>query len=307
MSMSREKNLDKRLALNTKRLTVVPRKPNTIELDPSDLMNKAVTEIDAQLSVIYGYIAMALAMRQHKAAMENVETPPPAPPRVATPNPDSRAPDCSGTVTIRDPRRNPNALPANPPKKVIWVAGSAVNNAREIIDRCPFGIALTVFREEFEKLHVECDAHSYAKALQRLKSTKHVIIYKKRLFTYNRLKQFLEDLKARLVEDIPEEQPVVTGKWSTAVFEFIRSHKGAFVDYGDIVGHVTRQPGFENASNASSQVAVALKNLQYRHGSIEKIKERGKSQYRLKTEDQKDKPPGDEATSADQAIAERCQ
>jgi hypothetical protein len=50
-----------------------------------------------------------------------------------------------------------------------------------------------------------------------------------------------------------------------------------------------------------------LKNLQYRHGSIEKIKERGKSQYRLKTEDQKDKPPGDEATSADQAIAERCQ
>jgi hypothetical protein len=307
VSMSREKNLDKRLALNTKRLTVVPRKPNTIELDPSDLMNKAVKEIDAQLSVIYGYIAMALAMRQHKAAMENVEAPPPAPPRVATPNPDSRAPDCSGAVTIRDPRRNPNALPANPPKKVIWVAGSAVNNAREIIDRCPFGIALTVFREEFEKLHVECDAHSYAKALQRLKSTKHVIIYKKRLFTYNRLKQFLEDLKARLVEDIPEEQPVVTGKWSTAVFEFIRSHKGAFVDYGDIVGHVTRQPGFENASNASSQVAVALKNLQYRHGSIEKIKERGKSQYRLKTEDQKDKPPGDEATSADQAIAELCQ
>jgi hypothetical protein len=176
VSMSREKNLDKRLALNTKRLTVVPRKPNTIELDPSDLMNKAVTEIDAQLSVIYGYIAMALAMRQHKAAMENVEAPPPAPPRVATPNPDSRAPDCSGAVTIRDPRRNPNALPANPPKKVIWVAGSAVNNAREIIDRCPFGIALTVFREEFEKLHVECDAHSYAKALQRLKSTKHVII-----------------------------------------------------------------------------------------------------------------------------------
>src|ERR1700751_2227247 len=102
--MSREKNLDKRLALNTKRLTVVPRKPNTIELDPSDLMNKAVTEIDAQLSVIYGY----LAMRQHKAAMENVEMPPPAPPRVATPNPDSRPPDCSGTVTIRDPRRNPN-------------------------------------------------------------------------------------------------------------------------------------------------------------------------------------------------------
>jgi hypothetical protein len=84
VSMSREKNLDKRLALNTKRLTVVPRKPNTIELDPSDLMNKAVKEIDAQLSVIYGYIAMALAMRQHKAAMEDVEAPPPAPPRVAT-------------------------------------------------------------------------------------------------------------------------------------------------------------------------------------------------------------------------------
>ena len=126
--MSREKNLDKRLALNTKRLTVVPRKPNTIELDPSDLMNKAVKEIDAQLSV-----------HRHGPCHE--------------------------------------ALPANPPKKVIWVAGSAVNNAREIIDRCPFGIALTVFREEFEKLHVECDAHSYAKALQRLKSTKHVIIY----------------------------------------------------------------------------------------------------------------------------------
>ena len=107
---------------------MVPRKPKTIELNPSDLMNKSVQEIDSQLSVIYVYIAMALAMRQHQAAIENVETQPRTPPRVA--NPDSRAPDCADAVTIRDPRRNPNALPANPPKKVIWVAGSAVNNAR---------------------------------------------------------------------------------------------------------------------------------------------------------------------------------
>lgn len=262
------------------------RRSKNVELDPSDLFNMSVKEIDAQLSMLWRYAGMALGLRRQKAAEENVDTPPPEFTGMVV----GKAAD--NIPRINEARRAVNTLPDEPPKPVTFVAGSSVHTAYTVIDRYPRGVDSMVFREAFEKMYTGNDGPaSYARALQRLKGSDQVVIYKKKLFTYWRLKQFLDDVRSGATEDFADEHQVVRGKWSTTILEFVRGRQGAYVDFGEIVDHVMRQPGFENVNNASSQVAVALRNLLYRHKSIEKMKGHGKSQYRYKLEDQKDEPP----------------
>jgi hypothetical protein len=261
------------------------RKQKPFVLDGADLMSKSVSEIDSALSSVYAYAAMALSLRQHKAVNEKITTPPPTPPRLLTDGVENIV-SAASTVRVNHPRRAPNTLPNKPPKHVTWVAGSTVHTAYSVIDRYPHGVDLPIFREEFDKLYSGGDGSGlHSKALQNLRISGHVLAYKKKLFSYDRLKQFLENVKAGVVEDIPDGQPTLHGKWSVTVYEFIRSHRGEWVEFRDIVEHIMRQPGFENTANAPSQVAVALRNLQYRHHSIEKMRGRGKGQYRISSEE----------------------
>lgn len=244
-------------------------------MDLYDLMNKSVKEIDIQLEAIWSYVDMALTRRRRRAAAEKITTPPPAfmPTGVDAP---SVAAD-----RINQPNRAPNSLP-KPPRERTWVEGSGSHIAYTIIDRYPRGVDLPIFREEFEKLYPK-DASDAAhnKAIHALKVTRHIVPYKKKLFTYGRLKQFLADVASGVADDIPDDQPILRGKWGIAVYEFIRSRDGAWVEFSEIVDHVLRQPGFENATNAPSLVSVALNGLRERHRTIEKHKEGQKSRYRL--------------------------
>jgi hypothetical protein len=253
------------------------RKPKIIELDPSDLIYKSVKEIDTQLEGVWSYVAMALGIRQHKAFAEKITAPPPAPPSFLRATAD--APHMADR--INQPNRAPNSL-SKPPRERTWVEGSGSHIAYTIIDRYPRGVDLPIFREEFEKLYTK-DASDAAhnKAVHTLKATRHVVPYKKKLFTYGRLKQFLADVAAGVADDIPDDQPILRGKWGIAVYEFIRSRNGAWVEFGEIVDHVLRQPGFETATNAPSLISVALTGLRERHRTIEKHKEGQKSRYRL--------------------------
>jgi hypothetical protein len=282
--------IDDRLAPCIIRIKMAGRRPKIIELNPSDLMGKSVKEIDADLSAIWDYAAMAIGLRQRKATPD--DPPPPMPPGMGTPNEGVE-------VTFKPARRSPNGLPRAPekPMPITWVEGSSVHTAFTIIDRYPRGVDSLTLRGEFEKLDRSNEPASFARAVSRLKTHRHIAAYKKRLFTYGRLKQFLEDLKANATEDIPDAERVVRGKWSAAVFEYIRNRNGEYVDYAEIVDHITRQKEFENLNNVGPQVAVALKNLQYRLGFIEKMKGHGKPKYKIKTEDSKEQPQVDLETA----------
>ena len=252
------------------------RKQKPIELDPSDLMTKSVKEIDVQLEAIWSYTLMAMSLRQRRAAAENITEPPPAPPRFMQTNID--APSAN---RVNQPNRAPNSLP-KPPRDRTWVEGSSTHVAYTIIDRYPRGVDLPIFREEFEKLYARAEGDaSHNKAVHALKATRHVVLYKKKLFSYGRLKQFLDDVATRVAEDIPGEQPILRGKWTIAVYNFLHDRKGTWADFGEIVDHVLRQPGFENSTNAPSLISVALSGLQHRHHSIEKRKEGRNTRYRL--------------------------
>jgi nitrogenase subunit NifH len=178
------------------------------------------------------------------------------------------------------------------------VEGSNVHTAYTIIDRYPRGVDSLTLREEYGKAYQANDIASLSKAMHRLKLHRYIVAYKKRLFTYGRLKQFLEDLQTNAVEDVPDAERVVKGKWATTVFEFIRNRNGDYVAFAEIVDHITKQKDFENVNNVGPQVAVALRKLQYHRRLIEKMKGRGKGLYRLKTEDSKEQPSADIEPSA---------
>lgn len=286
MDVTRDKKLDDRLAPCKIRIIMGARRPKIIELNPSDLMVKSVKEIDADLSAIWDYAAMALGLRQRKATP--ADPPPPMPPG-AVPQGETVE------VQFKTARRAPNELPKGPEKPVsmTWVEGSSVHTVYSIIDRYPRGVDSLTLRGDFEKVYQGSETAAFARALQRLKAFRHIAAYKKRLFSYGRLKQFLEDLKANATDDIPNPERVIRGKWSAAVFECIRAREEGYVDFGEIVEHITKQKDFENVNNVGPQVAVALKNLQYRLGFIEKMKGNGKNQYRVKIEESKEQPAVD--------------
>jgi hypothetical protein len=291
---NRKKLVDDRLAPCIIRIKMSGRRPKIITLDPSNLMGKSVKEIDADLSAVYFYVAMALGLRQAKATP--ADPPPPTAPAIAQPARSTETVE----VTFKPARRSPRELPKPPdkPLPITWVEGSNVHTAYTVIDRYPRGVDSLTLREEFGKAYQADDVASLSKAMHRLKQHRYIVPYKKRLFTYGRLKQFLEDLQTNAVEDIPDAERVVKGKWATTVFEFIRDRNGDYVSFAEIVDHITKQKDFESLNNVGPQVAVALKKLQYHQHLIEKMKGRGKGLYRLKTEDSKEHPSADIEPSA---------
>jgi hypothetical protein len=288
----RTKSVDKQLSPCIIRLKM-SRKQKIVELDPNDLLNKSVSDLDAQLSAIWAYLSMAVGYRQHKAESENITTPPPKPPPsvFAMYGAAPQLASASTAPRINSARRAPNTLPEKTPKHVTWIAGSATHVAYTVIDKYPHGVDVAVFREEFDKAYSGDDkSATHSRALRVLKDTGHAVFYKKKLFSYDRLKQFLADVAAGVVEDIPGDQPTLNGKWAITVYNVIRDQRGSWIGFAEIVDNVIRQPGFEKTHNAESQVAVALRGLQYRHHTIEKKKQGTKPVYRLKSDDQSDEP-----------------
>jgi hypothetical protein len=151
------------------------------------------------------------------------------------------------------------------------VAGSAADASWRIIEPRAMGITHAEMREEFGKTPAGQSARGdrgYHQALQRLKSTGHVVVWKSRLWAHHRLEAFKRDVAANRVKDI-EEQPRFHSIWQDVVLSFLREH-GDWVSVNRVTEHVSQQPGFEDQKNTFTMVCTALRGLNYRHKLVER-------------------------------------
>jgi hypothetical protein len=220
---------------------------------------RVVEQIDEALrEMIHDWLDLQ-ALRARATERHNINTPAPSMPTTINPP----------AVYVKNARQAPPTKPVTDGLNL--VAGSAADACWRIIEPRAMGVTHAEMREEFGKTPAGQSARGdrgYHQALQRLKSTGHVVVSKSRLWAHHRLEAFKRDVAAGRVKDI-EEQPRFHGRWHAAVLSFLREH-GDWVSASNIAAHVSKQPGFEDQKNTFTMVCTALRGLNYRHKLVER-------------------------------------
>jgi hypothetical protein len=242
------------------------------------LENLSVEEMDAYLLEIKRNWNRTFAMRMIRAEEEGITTPPPSPPGIDAPKTEPGI----NRINARIPP------PTSPIGELRLIAGSAADEVFKIILRYPHGLSTPILREEFEKTEFAKTATPGAKpyhyGLQRLKMTGHVVTHKGKIFYYQHLEKFKEDVAAGRVPDIIEVRKLHS-KWALAIMEYLKMRETELVTYKEICDRVASLPEFKDNKSIEEQTAVALRNLIHRNMLVEKIKGKSKKPlYRIKPE-----------------------
>jgi hypothetical protein len=216
--------------------------------------------------------------RQIKAEEENDATPAPPPPTI-----ENKAEASAEAVDASLPRVDKYHRWA-PPQPWKIENGSALHTAEKIIEQHPLGMPAAKFAEEYQRRESENpDAFDrpHYKALEKLKQLKRVLTYKRLLFTNENLRKFIEEVGYGNVR-IEEPKKLVPSKWAKAILEFM-TPKDGWVDYSDIVEHISRQPMFADIANVSNQTSTNLRNMCEKHELIERHPTE-KGRYRVRSD-----------------------